>query len=100
MILTSSDDVKRVVYETAMAKKNIEEQHRLAVRKHHLETQNMERNTCRRLGWVYFFPANILFIMVLARGEQERDFSNFFLVIPTAEEEHHCYEAFYDATSN
>ena len=78
MILTSSDDVKRVVYETAMAKKNIEEQHRLAVRKHHLETQNMERNTCRRLGWVYFFPANILFIMVLARGEQERDFSNFF----------------------
>ena len=27
-------------------------------------------------------------------------FFQFFLVIPTAEEEHHCYEAFYDATSN
>lgn len=72
MILTSSDDVKRVVYEIAMAKKNVEEQHRLAVRKHHLETQNMERNTCRRLGLVFFFfLTNILFIMVLARGEQE-----------------------------
>ena len=72
MILTSSDDVKRVVYEIAMAKKNVEEQHRLAVCKHHLETQNMERNTCCRLGWVFFFfLKNILFIMVLARGEQE-----------------------------
>ena len=61
MILTSSDDVKRVVYETAMAKKNIEEQHRLAVRKHHLETQNMERNTCRRLGWVFFSFSQIYY---------------------------------------
>ena len=78
MILTSSDDVKRVVYETAMAKKNIEEQHRLAVRKHHLETQNMERNTCRRLGWVYFFPANILFIMVLAEENKNEIFPIFF----------------------
>ena len=37
--------------------------------------------------------------MFLARGETERDFSNF-LVVPTAEENHHCYEAFYDTTSN
>ena len=51
MILSSSDEVKRVVYESAVTKKNVEDQHRLAVCKRHLENQTMERNTRHRLGF-------------------------------------------------
>ena len=36
---------------------------------------------------------------ITVRGEQGRDFSKF-MEIPNAEEEHHCYECFYKATSN
>jgi hypothetical protein len=50
MILTSSDEVKAVVYESAMAKKKIDEQHRIAVLKRKLEDQTIARIVRRRLG--------------------------------------------------
>ena len=51
MILSSSDEIKRIVYESAVTKKNVEEQQRLTSRKRHREIRNMERNTRRRLGF-------------------------------------------------
>ena len=45
MILSSSDEIKRIVYESAVTKKNVEEQQRLTSRKRHREIRNMERNT-------------------------------------------------------
>lgn len=51
MILSSLDEIKRIVYESAVTKKNVEEQQRLASRKRHREIRNMERNTRRHLGF-------------------------------------------------
>ena len=69
MILKSSDEVKRVVYESAITKKNVEEQHRIASCKRHREVQNMQRNTRRRLG---FF-----FILIFLK-EEDLNFFFFF----------------------
>ena len=50
MILDASDDVKNAVYQCALAKKNIEEQHQIEVLKRRREYQTMHRNVRRRLG--------------------------------------------------
>lgn len=50
MILRSSDEVKVVLYESGMAKKKIDEQHRIAVIKRKREEETITRNVRRRLG--------------------------------------------------
>jgi hypothetical protein len=47
---------------------------------------------CSKGGFFFFglFPVN---------GDNERDFTNF-MVVPDINDECHCYEAFYNATSN
>ena len=104
MLMRSCDVVKGVVYESSMAKRKVEEQHRLAVLKRKREEQSMVRNVRRRLGefffFFFFFKKKIELInMITVRGEGQRDFSKF-MVVPNADEERHCYESFFDATSN
>jgi hypothetical protein len=50
MLLSSSDEVKRVVYESALVKKKIEEEQRIAGVKRRLEYKKMSRNVPRHLG--------------------------------------------------
>ena len=37
--------------------------------------------------------------MITVRGEQEHDFSKF-MEVPNMDEEHSCYQSFYDGTSS
>ena len=100
MILASSDEVKSVVYESALAKGRIEEEHRIEVLKRKREEKKMARNVRRRLGEFFILFRNRAIINIeIVSGEHERDFSKF-MEIPNADEERLCYEAFYDATSN
>lgn len=55
MIMTSSDEVKSVLYQSAIAKSNIEEQHRLTTLKRQREARAVARNVRRRLGWCIIF---------------------------------------------
>lgn len=55
MILSSSDMVKRVVYESSLAKRKIEEEHRQRVVKRKREHQALARNVRRRLGELLVF---------------------------------------------
>lgn len=50
LILTSSDTIKTTLHQSAIAKGNIEEQHRMEVLKCRLEARAMVRNVRRRLG--------------------------------------------------
>jgi hypothetical protein len=50
LVLTSSDEVKNVLYQSAVAKKDVEEQHRIEFRKRHLEDQQIQRNVRRHIG--------------------------------------------------
>ena len=50
MILSSSDTVKRVVYESSLVKRKVEEQHRQEVVKRKQEYQTLARNVRCRLG--------------------------------------------------
>jgi hypothetical protein len=50
LILTSSDEVKKIVYESAVAKKKIEDQHQMEVRKRRLEDQKFERKVRQKLS--------------------------------------------------
>ena len=58
MILASSDEVKSVVYESALAKGRIEEEHRIEVLKRKREEKKMARNVCRRLGEFFILFRN------------------------------------------
>ena len=51
MIQSSSDMVKTILHESAMAKKDVEDQHRASVLKRRREARAMVRNVRRRLGW-------------------------------------------------
>jgi hypothetical protein len=53
MVLTSSDEVKDVLYRSAEAKRKVEEEHEKAVRKRNRESHMMARNVRRRLGKYY-----------------------------------------------
>lgn len=55
MLLSSSDEIKNAVYQSAVVKRKVEEEHRLAVRKRHREVENMNRNVRRRLGEFILF---------------------------------------------
>lgn len=50
MILSSSDQVKTILYESAIAKKDVEDQHQAMVSKRRREARAMVRNVRRRLG--------------------------------------------------
>ena len=50
MILAASEEVKNIVYQSALAKKKIEEQHQKVVLKRKREDCAMARNVRRRLG--------------------------------------------------
>lgn len=50
MISNSSDEVKDVLYRSALAKKKVEEQHRAATLKRKREYKELLRNTRRRMG--------------------------------------------------
>ena len=50
MILTSSDEVKNVVYRSAITKKKIEDEHRKEVEKRRVESRKMSRNVRRHIG--------------------------------------------------
>jgi hypothetical protein len=50
MIFKASDEVKHVLYQCSLAKKKVEEQHRLEMLKRHRENDTMTRNVRRRLG--------------------------------------------------
>ena len=54
MILSTSDEVKTVVYESALVKKKVEEEHRIAGIKRRVEERKILRNVCRRLGGFCF----------------------------------------------
>ena len=71
MILGASDEVKDVVYQSAKTKENIEERHRLEMRKRRLETQVMMRNIRRRIG--FFFNLSWLKIKRAKKKFQKRN---------------------------
>lgn len=50
MIMSSSDDVKTILYQSAIAKKDVEKQHEANVLKRRREARAMVRNVRRRLG--------------------------------------------------
>jgi hypothetical protein len=50
LVLTGSDEVKNVLYQSAVAKRNVEEQHCIELHKRRLEDQKMQRNVRRRIG--------------------------------------------------
>ena len=50
MILASSDEVKNVVYQSALAKRKVEEQHWIEILKRKREEELQARNVRRRLG--------------------------------------------------
>ena len=54
MILASSDEVKNVVYQSALAKRKVEEQHRMENLKRKREEELTARNVRRRLGEFFF----------------------------------------------
>lgn len=60
MILASSDEVKSVVYESALAKKKVEEQHRTEILKRKREEEFTARSVRRRLGVYFFFFMELL----------------------------------------
>jgi hypothetical protein len=102
MILASSDEVKDVVYQSALVKTKIEEQHQIDLLKHKHEEEFMARNVHWRLDEYYYHHYAILVFIIYIKtvtGKQERDFSNF-MVLPSPDEEQNCYEVFYEATSN
>ena len=53
MILASSDEVKNVVYQSALAKRKVEELHRNEILKRKREEKKLARNVRRRLGEYY-----------------------------------------------
>ena len=55
MILASSDEVKNVVYQSALAKRKVEEQHRMEILKRKREEESLARNIRRRLGDFFIF---------------------------------------------
>ena len=55
MLLNASDEVKNTLYQCALTKGRIEEQHQMATRKRRLEEQMMSRNVRRRLGECFLF---------------------------------------------
>jgi hypothetical protein len=54
MLLSTSDEVKKIVYESALVKKKVEEEQRIAGVKRRLECKKMSRNVRRRLGMFQF----------------------------------------------
>jgi hypothetical protein len=52
MLGKCSDEVKTVIYESAMSKKAVEESHRIDVLKRRREAVTFERNVRRRIGMV------------------------------------------------
>ena len=60
MILASSDEVKNVVYQSALAKRKVEEQHRMEILKRKREEESLARNIRRRLGDFYFYYCEIV----------------------------------------
>ena len=50
MILSSSDMVKTILHESAIAKKDVKDQHQVMVLKRQCEAQAMVRNVRRCLG--------------------------------------------------
>ena len=50
MILRSPDDVKNVVYQSAIAKKKIEDEHRRELERRRIESQRLARNVRRHIG--------------------------------------------------
>ena len=101
MLLSSSDAVKDVVYRASMAKKNVEEQKRIAGIKRKRELDARSRNVRRRLGknFDFMMVRKVIMFCFVVNGKPCRDFSSF-MALPTFEEERQCYEDFYDATSN
>lgn len=59
MILASSDEVKNVVYQSALAKKKVEDLHRNEILKRKREEKKMARNVRRRLGEYYIIIENL-----------------------------------------
>jgi hypothetical protein len=55
LILSSSDEVKNVVFECAEAKRKVEEDHRRVVLKRRLDDQTFRRNVRQRIGSFFFF---------------------------------------------
>lgn len=55
MILSSTDEVKEVLYRSGVAKGNVEEEHRNVMRKRRREALEMSRNVRRRLGDFFSF---------------------------------------------
>ena len=53
MILASSDEVKNVVYQSALVKRKVEELHRNEILKRKREEKKLARNVRRRLGEYY-----------------------------------------------
>ena len=49
MILSSSDEVKSILYQSGVAKARVEEEHRVLVHKRHREAETMSRNVRRHL---------------------------------------------------
>lgn len=103
MILESSDDVKRVLYECGVTKANVERQHQISGLKQHREAMAMARNIRRHIGdYLSSFHIKKKRERINDNSdddETKRDFS-MFMQIPNEEQAHQCYKAFYDATSN
>ena len=55
MVLTSSDEVKNVLYESGLAKKKVEEEAEKVARKRRAEARAMSRNVRRRIGREIFY---------------------------------------------
>ena len=98
MILMSADNVKNVVYQSAIAKKKIEDEHRKEVERRRIESQRLARNVRRYIGLFLNYDEGD-WIFIGFGLERERDFSEF-MTLPSDDEERRCYRAFYEATSN
>ena len=70
MIMSSSDEVKDVVYRCSLVKRKVEEEHRQAVIKRKREEDVRSRNIRRRLGEFFFFF--LLFVNLLIFFSQFR----------------------------
>jgi hypothetical protein len=55
LILSTSDEMKNIVYQSAVAKKRVEEQHQKVVLKRRLEDQKFRRNVRQRMGMCLVF---------------------------------------------
>lgn len=80
MILASSDEVKSVVYESALVKRKVEEEHRVEVLKCKHEEKQMVRNVHWWLGEFLLFSWYCAVINIkIVSGKNERDFTSLNL---------------------